>query len=93
MKTPRASRQAGFSLIELIVVMVIVAILAGVVAPRIMGRGDDARLTRTLSDIQTIRKAAELMYADVERFPADGQSDQDPGFADVSKVPTAVRDR
>lgn len=93
MKTPTYTRRAGFSLIELIVVMLIVAILAGVVAPRIIGRGDDARLARTISDVQTIRKAAELMYADLDRYPDDGQSDRDPGFADVTQVPTALRDR
>ena len=92
MKHFPASRRAGFSLIELIVVMLIVAILAGVVLPRIIGRGDDARLTRTLNDIQSIRKAAELLYADVGRFPADGIADQDPGFANVNQVPSALRD-
>lgn len=88
MKNFPASRRAGFSLIELIVVMVIIAILAGVVVPRIIGRADDARLSRTLNDIQAIRKAAELIYVDLERFPADGMAERDPGFANINQVPT-----
>jgi general secretion pathway protein G len=60
----RRSREGGFTLIELVVVMVIIGILAGAVALNIRNRTRDAKRARAVQDIKTIETALDLYAAD-----------------------------
>lgn len=62
--------QAGFTLIEVMVVVVILAILATVVVPRIMDRPDQARVTKAQQDIRAIESALNLYRLDNFRYPS-----------------------
>jgi len=68
----RAARR-GFSLIEIMVVVVIIGLLAGAVAMRYGGVTDKARATRARSDIATIIDAVELYYLNYSRYPSNSQ--------------------
>ncbi|MCP3917330.1 MAG: prepilin-type N-terminal cleavage/methylation domain-containing protein [bacterium] len=63
-------RRAGFSLIELVVVILILTILAGVIVPRLSDRQAAARDARRLSDLRTVRDAIEQYYLDKSAWPA-----------------------
>lgn len=62
-------RCRGFTLLELLFVMVIVALLAAVVAPSLMGGVDKARESALKEDLFTMRKAIDDYYADNGRYP------------------------
>ena len=65
--------QAGFSLLELMVVVVILSILALVIVPRVIDRPDQARAARAQSDIASIVSAIELYRLDNFRYPTTEQ--------------------
>lgn len=67
----RASR--GFTLIEIMVVVVILAILAAAVVPRIMDRPDEARVTKARQDIRVLESALELYRLDNFNYPSTQQ--------------------
>jgi type II secretion system protein G len=62
-------QQNGFTLIEIMVVVIIIGILAAIVAPNVIGRVDDARITAAKSDIATIEGALKLYRLDNFSFP------------------------
>ncbi|MBF0284018.1 MAG: type II secretion system major pseudopilin GspG [Magnetococcales bacterium] len=64
-----AARQAGFTLIEVMVVVVILAILATIVAPKVMGRPDEARIAKAKQDLAAIENALNLYKLDNFRYP------------------------
>ncbi len=66
-------RQRGFTLIEIMVVVVIIGILIGLVAPQILGRVDEARVTAAGSDINTLEQALEMYRLDNGRYPTTDQ--------------------
>lgn len=66
-------RMAGFTLIEIMVVVVILGILAAVVVPRIMDRPDDARIARAKQDIRAIEAALNLYKLDNFYYPSTQQ--------------------
>ena len=74
-RTPRLAcgARAGFTLIEVLVVVVILGILALLVVPRIMERPDEARVVAVKSDIQGIYSALKLYRLDIGSYP---QTDQ-----------------
>lgn len=65
----RGTRRSAFTLIELLLVMVIIAILAAVVAPKMMGRSDDARKAAAKAEIHTIAGALDQFEVDNGRYP------------------------
>jgi len=69
-------KEAGFSLLELMVVVVILSILALVIVPRVIDRPDQARVARAQSDIATIVSAIELYRLDNFRYPTTEQGIQ-----------------
>jgi len=67
-------RSAGFTLIEILVVMVILAILATVVVPRLMDAPDKARTTKAQQDISGIASALQLYRVDNGSYPSTEQN-------------------
>lgn len=61
--------QRGFTLIEIMVVVVIIAILAALIAPNIIGRDDQARVAAAKSDLQAISQALDMFKMDNFRYP------------------------
>lgn len=72
-KRVRAFARRGFTLIELLLVMVILAILAAVVVPKFTGRTEQARITRAISDIATIKGALSTYEIDNGHYPSDAE--------------------
>ena len=74
-QTPRCGRRRsrGFTLIEIMVVVVIMGVLAALVVPRLMGRTDDARILAARQDIATLMQALKLYRLDNQRYPTNEQ--------------------
>ena len=68
-----ALRQRGFTLIEIMVVVVILAILGTLVAPQILGRIDEARVTKAKNDLRLYESALDLYRMDNYRYPTTDQ--------------------
>ncbi len=66
----RTTLQQGFTLIEIMVVVVILGILAALIAPNLIGRIDEARVTAARNDIRTIESALQLYRMDNFRYPS-----------------------
>lgn len=66
-------RPAGFTLIEVMVVVIILGILAAVVVPKIMDRPDAARITKARTDIRAIESALNLYRLDNFVYPSTDQ--------------------
>ena len=66
-------KQQGFTLIEIIVVVVIIGILATFVAPKFLGKTDDARIVKAKSDIQAIESALDIYKLDNYAYPTTDQ--------------------
>jgi general secretion pathway protein G len=66
-------QQRGFSLIEIMVVVVILGILAALVVPQIISRPDDARLLKAKQDVLSIQNALELYRLDNGVYPSTEQ--------------------
>jgi general secretion pathway protein G len=65
--------QHGFTLIEIMVVVIIIGLLAAVVVPQFLGRVDDARIAKTKQDIQAMETALTLFKLDNFRYPSTEQ--------------------
>ncbi len=65
----RTNRSKGFTLIELLVVIIILAILAAVVLPRVIGRADDARQAKAITDIKSCETALDNFKLDTGSYP------------------------
>ena len=63
----------GFTLIEVMVVLVILGILATLIVPRIMGRPDEARIIAAKQDINSIGQALKLYRLDNQAYPSTDQ--------------------
>jgi len=68
-----STRQKGFTLIEIMVVVVILSILAAFAVPKIMSRPDEARVTKAKQDIRAIESALKLYRLDNFRYPTTDQ--------------------
>ena len=72
-RAPVLAGNHGFTLIELMVVMVILGILAGLIVPRIMDRPEEARRTKAAVQIQSIEQALKLYKLDNGQYPTTEQ--------------------
>ncbi len=68
-----AVSQSGFTLIEIMVVVVILGILAAIVAPNVIGRIDDAQAARIKQDLRNIESALKLYRLDNFDYPTSEQ--------------------
>lgn len=66
-----ASRQAGFSLMELLVALVILALIMGVVAPRVIGYLSRAKSQTAGVQIENIKSSLDMFLLDVGRYPTE----------------------
>ena len=81
---PAARRiRRGFTLIELMVVLVIIGVLAALIVPNVLDRTDDARATAARTDINNLVQALKLYKLDNQRFPSAEQ-----GLEALVKKPT-----
>lgn len=71
---PRPARSSrGFTLIELMVVIVILGVLAALVVPRVLSRPDEARAVAARQDIATLMQSLKLYRLDNRRYPTAEQ--------------------
>jgi general secretion pathway protein G len=74
LRAARATRRhRGFTLIEIMVVVVILAILGTLVAPQIIGRIDEARVTKARNDLRLYESALDMYRMDNFRYPTTDQ--------------------
>ena len=69
----RRAVQAGFTLIELMVVLVIIGVLAALIVPNVLDRADDARVTAARTDVNNLMQALKLYKLDNQRYPTGEQ--------------------
>jgi len=67
------SRQRGFTLLEVMVVVVILGILAALMVPKIISRPDEARVIAAKQDIASLMQALKLYRLDNQHYPATEQ--------------------
>lgn len=82
----RTTRQAGITLIEMLVVMTIIALFATLVAPRLLNQGDKARVTKARVDIAGLKTALNMYKLDTGLFPTTEQ-----GLAALETAPQGVK--
>ena len=73
MSAIRHAASRGFTLIELMVVLVIIGVLAALIVPNVLDRADDARVTAAKTDIANINQALKLYRLDNQRYPTAEQ--------------------
>jgi general secretion pathway protein G len=69
----RRQIQQGFTLIELMVVLLIIGVLAALVVPNVLDRADDARVTAAKTDVHNLMQALKLYRLDNQRYPTAEQ--------------------
>ena len=79
------AKDSGITLVEMIVVLAIIAIVAGLIIPNVIGRPDQARVTVATADMQSISSALKMYRLDNKRYPTTSQ-----GLAALVEKPTSA---
>jgi general secretion pathway protein G len=74
---------SGFTLIEIMVVVIIIGLLAAVIVPQVISKVDEAKVTKAKSDIQSLETALTMYRLDNSKYPTTEQ-----GLAALSTQPT-----
>src|ERR1700760_2136619 len=69
MATPSRVGQSGFMLLEMLVVLVIMGLLAGLVGPQLLARVDTSKVSAANTQTRMLKTSLETMRLDVGRFP------------------------
>jgi general secretion pathway protein G len=87
-KTLQTNRDTdgGFTLVELLVVLVILSLIMGLVAPRVLGYLSDARVRSAKLQIDSLSAALDLFYLDAGRYPSQSE-----GLTVLVKRPPSVQ--
>lgn len=85
-KNNQKKSQSGFTLIEIMVVVIIIGVLAALIAPNIIGKGDDARIVAAKTDMRTIGTQLDLYKLDNYRYP-----ETDPGLDALVNKPSDAK--
>jgi general secretion pathway protein G len=72
-RSRQRSRSGGFTLIEILVVVVIIGILGAVIVPNLLGRPDQARVTAAQSDLRSLSNALDIYRMDNFNYPSTEQ--------------------
>lgn len=81
-------RQKGFTLLELLIVMVIIGLLVALVAPRFTGRIGESKVKTTQTQIEYLSSALESYYLDTGQYPTTEQ-----GLQALIEAPQDVQDK
>ena len=81
----------GFTLIEVMVVIVILGLIAGFAVPQLARAITQAKITRAVSDFRIIEGAAQRMFGDLGVYPAEGPWCVGAGFVNLTDVPAAYQ--
>lgn len=94
LQTGLLKKHAGFTLLEMLVVMVIIGLLAGLVGPRIFGKVDSSKVQTAQTQIKMLESALNIMRLDVGQTPPQDQglqwlvaAPQDPSLQSLWKGP------
>lgn len=82
----RRDTDGGFTLVELLVVLVILSLIMGLVAPRVLGYLSDARVRSAKLQIDSLSAALDLFYLDAGRYPSQSE-----GLSVLVKRPSSVQ--
>ena len=72
-RTLRSVGERGFTLIEIMVVVIIIGLLAAVIVPTVLSKVDDARVAKAKQDIQSLEAALSMYYLDNSKYPTSEQ--------------------
>lgn len=78
------SRDAGVTLIEMMVVLVMISVVAAVIVPNVIGRPDEARVSVAQTDLRSIANALEIYRLDNRTYPTTSQ-----GLAALAEKPVS----
>jgi general secretion pathway protein G len=88
----RLRGREGFTLLEIMVVIVILGLLAALVVPKLIGRTEEAKQTQTLLQIKNIEQALQLFKLDNGFYPASEQGIEALVRApEVGRIPKSYR--